>query len=100
MRLLFWVLGSNSEMQKQRLPVWHWRHWLSVGDPTEITHVSSVTGFQVHAWWGRAVSHGQTELMCSDGSKLPTLAKFRVDKDGRKVVGVGGVVRIGCCFYQ
>lgn len=41
MRLLLWMLGSTSEMQKQCLPVRHWRHWLSVGDPTEITQISS-----------------------------------------------------------
>lgn len=33
--------------------------------------------------------------MCSDGNKLPTLAKFLVDRDGQKVVGVGGVAHIG-----
>lgn len=41
MRLLLWALGSTSEMQEQCLPVQHWRHWLSVGDPTEITQISS-----------------------------------------------------------
>lgn len=51
-------VGSASEMENQCLPVRHRRHWESVGDCTGITHIFSMLGFQVHAWWNRVVSHG------------------------------------------
>lgn len=48
--LLLWVLHTAGEMEKQCLPVQCWRHWESVGD-SRIMPVSSILGFQVHAWW-------------------------------------------------